>query len=93
MFSHCLTIIIGDFNIDFLTKIIQLSTLSALMNKYNLKLIFLENTIINDMQINHIWTNVEIQHHSRSTQTYWTNHKPIYFAFKLLDYVPQFVLP
>jgi hypothetical protein len=63
------------------------------MNKYNFKFIFLENITINDTQIDHIWTNVIIQHHSRSTQAYWTNHKPIYFAFKLFDYVPQFVLP
>ncbi len=34
--SHCLTIIIGDFNIDFLTKTNQSSTLQAFINTYNL---------------------------------------------------------
>jgi hypothetical protein len=23
-------------------------------------------------------------------EAYWTDHKPIYFAFKSLDYVPQY---
>jgi hypothetical protein len=63
------------------------------MNKYNLKFNFLENTTINDTKTNHIWTNVAIQHLSRSTQVYGTNYKPIYFAFKIFNYVPQFVLP
>jgi hypothetical protein len=63
------------------------------MNKDNFKLIFLESTTINDTQIDHIWTNVVIQHHYILTQAYWKNHEPIYFAFKLLNYVPQFVLP
>ncbi len=64
------------------------------MNKYNLKLTFIKSTTINDTQIDHIWTNAPIQQsHFRTTQTYWIDHKPIYFAFKLLDYVPQFVLP
>jgi hypothetical protein len=59
--SHCLTIIIGDFNVNFLPKTNQLSTLQAFMNKYIFKLIFIESTIINDTQINHIWTNAQIQ--------------------------------
>jgi hypothetical protein len=33
--SHCLIVIIGDFNIIFLTKTHQSSTLQAFMNKYN----------------------------------------------------------
>jgi hypothetical protein len=94
MFSRCLIVIIGDFNIDFLTKTNQSSTLQAFMNKYNLKLTLIESTTINDAQIDHIWTNAPIQQcHSRTTQAYWTYHKPIYFAFKLPNYVPQFVLP
>jgi hypothetical protein len=64
------------------------------MNKYNLKITFIKNNTINDTQIGHIQTNAPIKHcHFRTTQAYWTNHKPIYFVFKLLDYVPQFVLP
>jgi hypothetical protein len=64
------------------------------MNKYNLKFTFIENNTINDTQIDHIWTNAPIQQcHFGTTQAYWINHKPNYFAFKLLSYVPQFVLP
>jgi hypothetical protein len=71
MFSHCSTIITRDFNIKFLTKKIQSLTLQALINKYNLKLTFLEKTIINDTQIGHIWTNASIQQfHFGSTQAY-----------------------
>jgi hypothetical protein len=78
--KKCLHIV----NIDFLTKTIQSSTLQALMNKYNFKFIFLESAIINDTQINHIWTNASIQQcHFESTQAYCTNYKSIYFVFKL----------
>jgi hypothetical protein len=53
-----------------------------------------KNTTINDTQIDHTWTNAPIQQcHFGTTQTYYKDHKPIYFVFKLLDYVPQFVLP
>ncbi len=92
--SHCPIVIIGDFNIYFLTKENQSSTLQAFMNKYHLKLTFIESTTINDTQIDHIWTNAPIQLcHFGMAQGYWTYHKPIYFTFKLFDCVPQFVLP
>ncbi len=62
---------IGDVNIDFLTKTNQSSTLQEFMNKYNLKLNFIESTTINDTQIDHIWTNAPIQQcHFRTTQVY-----------------------
>jgi hypothetical protein len=71
MFSHFSTIITRDFNIKFLTKTIQSLTLQAFINKYNFKLTFLEKTIINDTQIDHIWTNASIQQfHFGSTQAY-----------------------
>jgi len=35
LLSHCPIIIIGDFNIDFLTETNQSSTLQEFMNKYN----------------------------------------------------------
>jgi hypothetical protein len=51
-------------------------------------------TNINYTQIDYIWTNAPIQQcHYGTTQAYWTNHKLIYFAFKIPNYVPQFVLP
>jgi ABC-type arginine transport system permease subunit len=62
---HCLVVIIGIFNTNFLTKTNQSSTLQEFMNKYNFKLIFIEITTINDTQINHIWTNV--------TMSFWNN--------------------
>jgi hypothetical protein len=46
--SHCPTIIIGNFNVIFLTKTNQSSTLQAFMNKYNFKFTFIKNTTIND---------------------------------------------
>jgi len=59
--SHCPTIIIEDFNVKFLTKTNQSSTLQTFMNKHNLKFTFIKNTTINDTQIDHIWTNAPIQ--------------------------------
>jgi FAD synthase len=63
--SHCSIVIIGDFNIIFLTNTNQSSTLQAFMNKYNFKLTFIESTTINDTQIDHIWIN--------TTMSFWNN--------------------
>jgi hypothetical protein len=64
------------------------------MYKYKLKLIFLESTTINNTKMNHIWTNAPTQQcHLGVTQAYWIHHKLVYFRFKLLYYVPQFILP
>jgi hypothetical protein len=46
--SHCPIVIIEDFNINFITKTNQSSTLQAFMNKYNLKITFIKNITIND---------------------------------------------
>jgi len=92
--SNCPIVIIGDFNINLLTNIIQLATLQTFMKKYNFKPTFFESTTISDTQIDHIWTNAPTQQcYSRSTQAYWTHHKPIYLAFKLPNYVLRFILP
>ncbi len=64
------------------------------MNKYNLKVTFIENATINDTQIFHTWTNALLQQcHFGTTQAHWIDHTPIYFVFKLSNYVSQFVLP
>jgi hypothetical protein len=64
------------------------------MNTHNFHITSNENTTHNKTQINHIWTNVPSQQcHVRSTQAYWTDRNPIYFAFKLLDHLPQFIIP
>jgi hypothetical protein len=54
------------------------------MYKYKLKFTFIESTTIDNTQIDHIWTNAPTQQcHLGVTQTYWIDHKPIYFTFKL----------
>jgi hypothetical protein len=61
------------------------------MDKYKLKFIFSKSTTINNTQINHIWINAPThQCHLRITETYWIDHKLVYFTLKLY-YVPQFV--
>ncbi len=46
---------------------------------------------IYDTHINHIWTNAPIQQCMlKIVETYWTDQKPIYFTFKLPDYVLQY---
>jgi hypothetical protein len=68
---HCLVVIIGIFNTNFLTKTNQSSTLQAFMNKYDLQLIFIKNTTINDTHLNHIKINAPIQQcHFGTTQAY-----------------------
>jgi hypothetical protein len=60
MFSHFPIVTIKEFNVDFITKTNQSSTLQAFMNKYNLKFNFIKNNTINDTQIDPIWTNAQI---------------------------------
>jgi hypothetical protein len=56
-----------------------------------MELQFKEITKIYGSHIDHIWTNAPIQQcMSRVVEAYWTNHKPINFAFKLPYYVPQY---
>jgi len=48
-------------------------------------------TTIYGSHIDHICTNAPIQQcMSRVVEAYCIDHKPICFAFKLLDYVPQY---
>jgi hypothetical protein len=86
------TIIIKDFNINMLTNIIESIILKTYMNTDNFHITFIKNTTPDNTQINHIWTNAPTQQcHTRSTQTYWTCHNPIYFAFKLPKHIFQFI--
>jgi len=85
MLKDYLTILIGDFNIDMLKKTPQSTTFQNLMYKYKLKLTLIENTAIDNTQIDHIWTNAPTQQcHSGVTKPYWIDHKPINFTFRLL---------
>jgi endonuclease/exonuclease/phosphatase family metal-dependent hydrolase len=79
------TITIGDFNIDMLTKATESIRLQTYINMHNFHIPCIESTTPNKTQIDHMWTNAPTQQcHVGTTQAYWTNHNPIYFAFKLL---------
>jgi hypothetical protein len=44
-----------------------------------------------DSQVDHVWTNVPTQQCiSGVLEAYWTDHRQVYFSFKLLNYVPQY---
>ncbi len=54
-----------------------------------MELQFKEITTIYGSHIDHIWTNAPTQQYMFGVvEAYWIDHKPIYFAFKFLDYVP-----
>jgi hypothetical protein len=73
------------------TKSIRLQTY---MNMHNFHIPCIESTTLNKAQIDHMWTNAPPQQcYVGTTQAYWTNHNPIYFAFKLPNYIPQFIIP
>jgi hypothetical protein len=56
-----------------------------------MKFQFQESITIYGSQLDHIWSNnPSEQCLSRTTKAFWTNHKPIHFAFKLLEHVPRF---
>ncbi len=88
----CPTIIIGDFNINmFDQNSTQANELQRFMDQYSMELQFKEITTIYGSHNDHIWKNAPTQQcMSRVVEACWTNHKPIYFAFKLPDYVPQY---
>jgi hypothetical protein len=61
------------------------------MDQYSMKLQFLKITTIYESHIDHIWTNAPTQQCMLGVvEACWTDHKPIYFAFELLDYIPQY---
>jgi hypothetical protein len=92
--TRCPSIIIKDFNINMLTNTIESITLQNYMNTHGFHITFIENTTPNNTQIDHIWTNAPTQQcHTRSTHAYWTDHNPIYFAFKLPNHISQFIIP
>ncbi len=91
--TNCPIVIIGDFNIEMLTNTLQWMELKKIMNKYGLQLVSFETTTIYNILIDHIWINVLLQQcHFGSTKAYWTDHKPIHIAFKLLNHVPKFTV-
>jgi hypothetical protein len=66
----------------------QPNELQSFMDQYSIELQFKEITTIYGSHIDHIWTNAPIQQcMSKVIEVYWIGNKPIYFAFKFLDYV------
>jgi hypothetical protein len=88
----CPMIIIDNFNIDmFDQNSTQQNELQGVMDQYSMKFQFKKIITIYESHIDHIWRNAPTQQcMSRVVETYWTDHKPIYFAFKLTNYIPQY---
>jgi exonuclease III len=86
------TIIMGDFNIDMLDQnSTHLNKLGNFMKHYSMELQFKEITTIYGTHIDHIWTNAPTRQCMLGIiEAHWIDHKPIYFPFKWLDYVPQY---
>jgi hypothetical protein len=52
---------------------------------------FKKITTIFEFHIDHMRTNATTQQcMSKVVEVHWTDHKPMYFVFKLPDYIPQF---
>jgi len=87
------TIIIRDFNVNTLTQPFELTTLQTFMEQYHLKFILFESTAIYDIHFDHMWTNAPRQPScfGSTTQAYWINHRLVYFALNLPNFIPQFV--
>jgi hypothetical protein len=50
------------------------------------------NTMMYESHIHHIWKNASINQRCmwRVVEVYWIDHKPIYFTFKISNYVSQY---
>jgi hypothetical protein len=69
----------------------QPNELIFFMNHYSIELQFKETTTLYNTHIDHIWTNATIEQCMLwIIETYYTNHRPINFAFKLQNYVSQY---
>ncbi len=87
--TSCSTIIHkGDFIVDMIDQnLTQTNNLQKFMNKNSLHLHFNEATTIHNSQVDNIWTNAPNQQCiAKTVEAYLSNDKPIYFAFKCLDY-------
>jgi hypothetical protein len=69
----------------------QPNELQNFMDQYSMELQLKKNTTIYGSHIDSVWANPPTQQcTSRFVEANSTNHKPIYFAFKLRDYIPQY---
>ncbi len=77
---------------DVLKKItLEVKDLFEFMTINKMKLQFQENTTIYGSQLDHICSNNPLKQCVLGTiEAFQTYHKPIHFAFKLPDHVPQF---
>ncbi len=90
-FCCCPTNFIGGFNVNMLSIFPQSKELAHYMKHYNFECIFLYYTTNYNSQLDHIWINtIIIRSLQGYIETYWTNHKSIYIAFKLLDHFSIF---
>jgi len=85
-------IIIDNFNIDMLDEnSTQPNKLQNFIDQYSMKVQLEKITTIYESHIDHIWTNTLIQQCMLEiVEAYWTHRKPIYFAFKLFNYISQY---
>ncbi len=91
---HCPTIVINDFNVDMLENTSSSKKLKDYMQQRKFILTFLESITIHNSQLDHVWSNsILTACQSGNTKAYWTNHKPIYFMFKLPNHVSRFCFP
>jgi hypothetical protein len=73
---------------------LEIRHLFEFMTINKMKLQFQESTTIYGSQLDHIWlNNPSKQCVSGTTKAFWIDHKPIHFALKLPDHVPQFHCP
>jgi hypothetical protein len=86
----CPIVVLRDFNEDVLfKKTSEVRHLLEFMTINKMKLQFQESTTIYGSQLDHIWSNnPSKQCISGTTKVFWTDHKPIHFAFKLPNHVP-----
>jgi len=64
------------------------------MSQYKMILQFQQNTTIYGSQLDYVWCNfANSQCLSGTIEACWSNHKPIYFAYKLPDHVTNLFQP
>jgi hypothetical protein len=90
--TSCPTTKLGDFNINILNQnSFDIKELQHFMKFYYMCLQFHKNKTTHDSQIDRVWTNVPTQQYIFGVlEAYLTDHKSIYFAFKIPNYVPQY---
>ncbi len=86
------TIVLGHFNVNmFDNKNKDTQNLTQFMSQYKMILKFQQNTTICGSQLDYVWCNFANSQCLLGTiEAYWSNHKPICFAYELPDHVTNF---